>query len=61
MVVTNSRVGPEHQPTVARFRIVSVREPTAGEFDLFRAAHHALALGVPARARRAAARLISRR
>src|SRR4051812_37503853 len=27
MVVTNSRVGPEHQPTVARFRTVFVREP----------------------------------
>jgi hypothetical protein len=60
MIATTWRSRRERQPTAARFRAVFDREPTPDELALFRSTHHALALGAPARVRRAAARLICR-
>jgi hypothetical protein len=50
----------ERPPSAARFRQVFDREPTPRELATFVSAHHALALGLPARARHVAARLIVR-
>jgi hypothetical protein len=47
-------------PAAARFRKLFAREPSPRDLARHAAAHHALALGVPARSRRAAARLIVR-
>jgi len=58
MVTSTWRSRLEHLPTAARFRQDVHHEPT--ELAQFRPAHHALVLGVPARARRVVARLISK-
>jgi hypothetical protein len=56
MVDTTWRDGREPQPTIARFRQRFDREPTPIELARFQSAHHAHALGAPARIRRAAAK-----
>jgi hypothetical protein len=60
MVDTAWRDERERQPTVDRFRQLFDREPTPIELARFQSAHHALALGAPARIRRAAAKLTTR-
>lgn len=51
---------PGRRPTAARFRLLFDREPTGEELAMFRSAHQALALGVPARVRRGVARAVTR-
>jgi hypothetical protein len=50
---------PRH-PTTTRFETLFGRRPSAREAARFRAAHEALELRVPARARRRAAHVIAR-
>ena len=50
----------ERHPTVERFRALFDRDPSDEELAAFRAAHEALVLGIPARVRRTAARVIAR-
>lgn len=52
--------GPERRPTAERFRHLFDRDPVQGELEAFRSAHEALVLGIPARVRRSAARVIAR-
>ena len=53
-------VRTEHPPDAERFRDVFARPPSARELAAFQAAHEALVLGLPRRARRRVARILTR-